>query len=76
MSRSGSSDKSTDAHLVHRFAKVGNYLLRVEAFAGQGGPDYSYQLKIAPGEPPQETSTEHAGAGRNGAGPDDWTQTA
>ncbi len=46
--------RSTDAHLVHRFAKSGTYLLRVEAFAGQGGPDYSYQLKIAPGVVPQD----------------------
>ena len=42
--------RPTDAHLTHRFAKSGTYALRVEAFAGQGGPDYSYQLKIAPGE--------------------------
>jgi hypothetical protein len=46
--------KPTDAHLAQRFTKSGTYLLRVEAFAGQGGPDYSYQLKIAPGEAPQE----------------------
>jgi hypothetical protein len=46
--------KPTDAHLVQRFAKAGDYLLRVEAFAGQGGPDYSYELKIAPGPPPQD----------------------
>ena len=41
--------RPTDAHLVHRFARAGNYYLRVEAFAGQGGPDYSYQMKIADG---------------------------
>ncbi len=41
--------KPTDAHLVHRFGKEGEYLLRVEAFAGQGGPDYAYALKIADG---------------------------
>ena len=41
--------RPTDAHLVHRFTKAGKYLLRVEAFAGQGGPDYSYQLRILPG---------------------------
>ena len=44
--------RPTDAHLVHRFTKTGHYLLRVEAFAGQGGPDYSYQLRIAPGATP------------------------
>lgn len=43
----------TDAHLTHRFARSGTFWLRVEAFAGQGGPDYSYQLKILPGEQPQ-----------------------
>src|SRR5579872_7195753 len=48
--------KSTDAYLVHRFAKAGDYLLRIEAFAGQGGPDYSYALKIAPGSQPQDVT--------------------
>lgn len=43
--------KPTDPVLVHRFARAGEYLLRIEAFAGQGGPDYSYALKIAPGAP-------------------------
>jgi len=49
--------KPTDAHLVHRFAKAGDYLLRVEAFAGQGGPDYSYELKIANGALPQDAES-------------------
>jgi hypothetical protein len=46
--------KLTDAYLVHRFEKAGRYFLRVEAFSGQGGPDYSYQLKIAPGVVPED----------------------
>ncbi|MBV6431090.1 MAG: hypothetical protein IANPNBLG_01212 [Bryobacteraceae bacterium] len=46
--------KPTDAYLVHRFQQAGDYLLRVEAFAGQGGPDYSYQLKVVPGEKPED----------------------
>ncbi len=46
--------RGTDAHLAHRFQKAGRYLMRVEAFSGQGGPDYSYQLKILPGEAPQD----------------------
>jgi len=46
----------TDAYLVHRFPKSGRYYLRVEAFSGQGGPDYSYQLKLAPGTVPQDTA--------------------
>jgi hypothetical protein len=49
--------RPTDAHLTHRFTKSGTYILRVEAFAGQGGPDYSYQLKITPGESPQESAS-------------------
>ena len=44
----------TDAYLVHKFPKAGRYLLRIDAFSGQGGPDYSYQLKILPGEAPQD----------------------
>ena len=46
--------KTTDAHLIHTFERSGSYLVRVEAFAGQGGPDYGYQLKILPGEVPQD----------------------
>ena len=46
--------RGTDAHLAHKFEKAGRYLVRVEAFSGQGGPDYSYQLKILPGAAPQE----------------------
>jgi hypothetical protein len=48
--------KPTDPMLVHRFARSGEYLLRIEAFAGQGGPDYSYALKIAPGGPAPTTA--------------------
>jgi hypothetical protein len=44
----------TDAYLVHRFEKAGRYFVRIEAFSGQGGPDYNYQLKIIPGEAPQD----------------------
>src|SRR5260370_24453472 len=44
----------TDAYLVHRFEKAGRYLVRIEAFSGQGGADYNYQLKIIPGEAPQD----------------------
>jgi hypothetical protein len=45
----------TDAHLAHRFARSGRYLLRIEAFSGQGGPDYGYQLRIVPGDAPLST---------------------
>jgi hypothetical protein len=44
----------TDAYLVHKFEKAGRYLMRIEAFSGQGGPDYGYQLKILDGEAPQD----------------------
>ena len=62
--------KPTDAHLIHRFEKAGRYLLRVEAFAGQGGPDYSYSLRIAEGELPPSW------ADASGGGSDDrsWTR--
>jgi hypothetical protein len=56
----------TDAHLTHTFSRVGRYLVRVEAFSGQGGPDYSYQLKILPGAAPPDTAPERPGwAGRS-----------
>ena len=55
--------KSTDAYLVHRFGKAGEYVLRIEAFAGQGGPDYSYALKVAPGALPQPSSGGGGGGG-------------
>src|SRR5262245_25201230 len=50
----------TDAHLAHRFARSGRYLLQVEAFSGQGGPDYGYQLRIVPGDAPRSTPTATA----------------
>lgn len=48
--------KLTNAHLVHRFTKPGRYFVRLEAFSGQGGPDYSYQLQVMKGEagPPDQ----------------------
>ncbi|MBS1828441.1 MAG: hypothetical protein JST93_24250 [Acidobacteria bacterium] len=51
--------RNTDAALAHRFKKAGTYLLRVEAFSGQGGPDYGYQLMVRPGDvlPPSEASS-------------------
>jgi hypothetical protein len=50
----------TDAHLVHTFAKAGRYFLRLEAFSGQGGPDYAYQLKILPGRAAPDRAEEPA----------------
>ena len=46
--------KPTGAWLVRTFEKQGRYLLRIEAFSGQGGPDYGYQIKITPGRVPQD----------------------
>jgi hypothetical protein len=46
--------KPTGAWLVRTFEKKGRYLLRIEAFSGQGGPDYGYQIKITPGEVSQD----------------------
>src|SRR5262249_26465355 len=51
----------TDAYLVHKFAKADRYLLRLEAFSGQGGPDYSYQLKLLSGEAPEDQAPAAAG---------------
>ena len=48
--------RSTDANLVHRFAATGDYLVRIEAFAGQGGADYGYLLRVATGAQPLETN--------------------
>lgn len=41
-----------DARLVHRFSRSGRYCLKVAAFSGQGGADYTYQLRIVAGETP------------------------
>jgi len=62
--------KPTDAYLVHRFAKAGDYLLRIEAFAGQGGPDYSYELKVTADPAPQVK----ASGGGGGWSERDWTR--
>jgi hypothetical protein len=43
---------STDARLVHRFARSGKYCLKVQGFSGQGGADSVYALHIARGERP------------------------
>jgi len=48
----------TDAYIVHTFPKAGRYLLKLEAFSGQGGPDYGYQLKIQSGSVPQDQAAE------------------
>jgi hypothetical protein len=54
---------STDARLVHRFERAGNYLVRIASFSGMGGPDYGYELKITPGEtPPPDLHPHLAGA--------------
>ena len=54
----------TDAYLVHKFDKGGRRLVRVEAFSGQGGPDYGYELKVLPGEAPQDRAPA----------PDNWEE--
>lgn len=51
----------TDAYMTQTFAKAGRYYLRIEAFSGQGGPDYSYQLKILPGNVPQDRAPAREG---------------
>ncbi|HEU0121618.1 MAG TPA: hypothetical protein VFQ91_13905 [Bryobacteraceae bacterium] len=44
----------TDAHLQHVFTKSGRYFVRLDAFSGQGGPDYAYKLRILRGSVPPE----------------------
>ncbi len=53
--------KPTDARLVHHFEKTGHYLLRIEAFSGQGGPDYGYQLKMLIGDAPMDAAPTKEG---------------
>jgi hypothetical protein len=40
---------SKDARIVERFPHAGVYRLRVQGFAGQGGRDCVYRLRIVPG---------------------------
>ena len=46
-----------DARLVHRFEKAGRYALQIKVFSGQGGPDFTYAVRIAPGR--SETPSLH-----------------
>ena len=46
--------RGTDANLTHSFQKPGRYLVRLDAFSGQGGPDYSYILRILRGDVPPD----------------------
>ena len=62
--------KPTDPVLVHRFAHAGEYFLRIDAFAGQGGPDYSYALRIVTGAP----AAKQTAAGRGGSDERGWTR--
>jgi hypothetical protein len=52
------ANRPMDAYLVQRFPKAGKYLVRIEAFSGLGGPDYSYQLRIRRGSLPLEEDKE------------------
>lgn len=60
--------RGTDPLLAHRFEKSGRYLLRLEAYSGQGGPDYSYQLKVSRGERAPAAAALGGGGGRGGGG--------
>ncbi len=67
---------SHDARLVHRFERAGKYAVQVRAFGGQGGADYTYQLRIERGTGPMPslhptaTGWEERQFTRNTAG--DW----
>lgn len=41
---------SRDALLSYTFARAGRYCVRVQGFAGQGGPDAVYELRISDGQ--------------------------
>lgn len=49
--------RRTDAHLTHTFARAGRYFLRLEAFSGQGGADYTYVLRTRAGAVPPPSQT-------------------
>lgn len=44
---------SKDSRLVWRFVRAGRYCIQVSGFAGQGGPDDVYQLRIMRGVAPK-----------------------
>jgi hypothetical protein len=46
--------RGTDANLKHSFEKSGRYFVRLDAFSGQGGPDYAYFLRILRGDFPPD----------------------
>jgi len=46
---------ASNPRLTYVFAKGGKYCLRVNAFTGQGGPDFVYELRITPAETPAPT---------------------
>ena len=41
---------ASNPRLTYGFPKAGKYCLRVNAFSGQGGPDFVYELRITTGE--------------------------
>ena len=45
-----SHHKTVQPQLTYRFSRRGRYFLEVGALGGRGGPDYSYQLRIAPAD--------------------------
>lgn len=51
---------SSDARLTYSFAKPGRYCVKVQAFSGQGGPDFAYTLRILDGViPPSDLHPKH-----------------
>lgn len=45
-----------NAMLSYRFSQAGRYCLRIQGFAGQGGPDGVYELRITEGTLPSQES--------------------
>ena len=48
-------DAAENPRIQYRFRRSGRYLVQVKSFLNLGGPDYSYQLRIASSPPPTET---------------------
>ena len=62
--------------LIRRFDRKGRYLAEVGTLEGQGGPDYSYQLRVIP-TPARNSGANHGrfpGEPAHGLGPVVWQE--
>ena len=61
--RQSDEDVSTNSRLTYRFSREGRYLIQVSSFLGKGGPDCTYQLRIAPARKPTLLESEKTPSG-------------